>query len=208
MELNTVREELLTYIAFQVFHAGPSKQMHWITTSGNGSIQESIRRGDDDDAMNGKAVMYDIGKILTLGGAKNYAEGAASKRAYIIDINGSEATVKRTRNDMQFPRTLVNGVVLPNGQVVVIGGMTSVKLFSDANAVLEAEIWTPSTESFKTLKRMRFPRTYHSVALIMKDGRVWAAGKQRIQTKNPLKSCLQEVDFAVVVMLTTRTLRY
>jgi galactose oxidase len=125
--------------------------------------------------MNGNAVMYDIGKILTVGGAQNYDDGVASKRAYIIDINGSEATVKRAP-DMQFARALVNSVVLPNGEVVIIGGMTSVKLFSDDNHVLEAEIWSPLTETFKTLKPMRVPRTYHSVALIMKDGRVWVAG--------------------------------
>jgi galactose oxidase len=161
---------------YQVFHAGPSKQMHWITTAGNGSITASVQRGDDADAMNGNAVMYDVGKILTLGGAVNYENGAVSNRAYIIDINGSEATVKRTSN-MQFGRALVNSVVLPNGEVVVVGGQTSVKLFSDNNAVLEAEIWSPSTETFRTLdQRMRIARTYHSVALLLKDGRVWAAG--------------------------------
>jgi galactose oxidase len=149
--------------------------MHWITTSGTGSIVASIRRGDDEDAMNGNAVMYDIGKILTIGGAQNYDNGAASNRAYMIDINGSEATVKRT-DDMQFARALVNSVVLPNGEVVVIGGQTAVKLFSDDNHVLEAEIWSPRTETFRTLTPMRVPRTYHSVALLMKDGRVWTAG--------------------------------
>lgn len=160
---------------FQVFHAGPSKRMHWITTSGTGSLQDSVLRGNDDDAMNGNAVMYDIGKILTVGGAKNYDNGPSSNRAYVIDINGSEATVTRTGN-MQFARSLVNSVVLPSGEVVVIGGMTSVKLFSDDNSVYEAEIWNPATGTFKTLQKMDIPRTYHAVALIMKDGRVWAAG--------------------------------
>jgi galactose oxidase len=150
--------------------------MHWITTADNGTLQASIKRGDDSDAMNGCAVMYDIGKILTFGGAENYGSGPSSNRAYMIDINGSEATVKRTGN-MQFARALVNGVVLPNGEVVVIGGMTSVRLFSDNNAILTAEIWNPTTETFRTLKTsMRIPRTYHSVAIILQDGRVWAAG--------------------------------
>jgi hypothetical protein len=161
---------------WQVFHAGPSKQMHWITTAGSGSLVASISRGDDTDAMNGNAVMYDIGKLLTIGGAPNYDAGVASQRAYMVDINGSEATVQRTANDLQFPRALLNAVVLPNGEVIVIGGQTSVKLFSDDNAVLEAEIWNPSTGRFTTLSRMYEPRNYHSVALLMKDGRVWVAG--------------------------------
>jgi galactose oxidase len=155
--------------------------MHWITTTGGGSLVPSIQRGDDTDAMNGNAVMYDIGKILTIGGAQNYASGPASKRAYVIDIAGpAEATVRRTRNDMQFARSMANSVVLPNGEVVVIGGQTSVKLFVDDNRVLEAEIWNPATESFRTLSRpMLVPRTYHSVALLLPDGRVWVSGMYR-----------------------------
>jgi galactose oxidase len=150
--------------------------MHWITTAGNGTLVPSILRGDDTDAMNGNAVMYDVGKLLTIGGAKNYDDGPGSRRAYMIDINGAEATVKRTANDMQFARALINSVVLPNGEVVVIGGQSAVKLFTDNDAILEAEIWTPSTERFRTLTQMSIPRTYHSVALLLKDGRVWAAG--------------------------------
>jgi galactose oxidase len=190
---------------YQVFHAGPSKQMHWITTAGNGSIVASIRRGDDEDAMNGNAVMYDIGKILTIGGAQNYDSGAASNRAYMIDINGSEATVKRT-DDMQFARALVNSVVLPNGEVVVIGGQTAVKLFSDDNHVLEAEIWSPRTETFRTLTPMRVPRTYHSVALLMKDGRVWTAGTNHCwccrdarRQRSTILSFLQGADSATAL---------
>jgi galactose oxidase len=186
--------------------------MHWITTSGNGSLKASVQRGDDVDAMNGNAVMYDIGKILTVGGAQDYGYGAASKNAYVIDINGAEATVKRTKNDMQFARALVNSVVLPNGEVVVIGGMASVKLFSDDNAVLEAELWSPATESFKSLKPMRIPRTYHSVALILQDGRVWAAGTQCcLSLENgayPMCFFLQVADFAVTAVPITRTLKF
>jgi galactose oxidase len=212
-----------------MFHAGPAKQMHWITTSGNGSIVKSILRGDDLDAMNGNAVNYDIGKLLTLGGAQNYDDGPGSKRAYVIDINGSEATVKRTANDMQFGRTLVNSVVLPSGEVVVIGGQTAVKLFSDDFAVLEAEIWNPATERFTTLSKMLVARTYHSVALLLKDGRVWASGRLRgmergcrkpwcccterqgVLKRNLLVSSSfspQVADSAVAVLPITWTLKY
>jgi galactose oxidase len=127
--------------------------------------------------MNGNAVMYDVGKILTIGGAQNYDNGPGSSRAYIIDINGSEATVKRTNNDMQFRRVMANSVVLPNGEVVVVGGQTAVAIFSDSNSVLAAEIWSPITESFRTLSPMQIPRNYNAVALILQDGRVWVAGK-------------------------------
>jgi galactose oxidase len=134
--------------------------MHWITTAGNGTMVPSLLRGDDTDAMNGNAIMYDIGKILTVGGAQNYDNGPGSNRAY----------------DLQFARALTNSVVLPSGEVVVIGGLSSVALFSDVGAVLETEIWNPSTRTFRTLSRMHVPRSYHSVALLLKNGRVWVAG--------------------------------
>lgn len=159
----------------KIFHAGPSKQMHWVTTSGNGSVQNSVLRGNDNDAMNGNAVMYDIGKILVVGGAEDYASGPGSNRAYIIDINGNEAQVTQTSN-LRHGRTLGNSAVLPSGEVITIGGMSQAILFSDVGAVMTPEIWSPSTGRWTSLSNMSVPRTYHSTVLLLKDGRVMAAG--------------------------------
>jgi galactose oxidase len=51
-------------------------------------------------------------------------------------------------------------------------------LRSKAHSVrfLCAEIWDPATEKFTVLAKMAVPRTYHSVALLMRDGRVFVAG--------------------------------
>ena len=81
-----------------VFHAGPSKQMNWFTTAGDGSTRSAGLRGDSADAMNGNAVMYDVGKILTDGGATAYQDADATRRAYTIDISkgpSSPVTVQR-----------------------------------------------------------------------------------------------------------------
>ena len=160
-----------------VFHAGPSQHMHWITTDGSGSVTNSTLRGNDDDAMNGNALMYDIGKILTVGGAPHYQyrQATGSKRAYIIDINGDEAKVSRT-GKMNSKRTLANCVLLPSGEVVVLGGMSRAILFSDDGSADAPEIWSPKTGLWTKLKRMSVPRTYHSVALLLKDGRIMTAG--------------------------------
>ena len=161
----------------KVFHAGPSVMTHWIDTDGNGQVVNSVLRGDDTDSMNGNAVMFDIGKILKVGGAENYDNGPANNRAYVIDINGGEGsvTVQRT-GDMTSPRSLCNSVVLPTGKVVIIGGMAQTKLFSDNSAVLAAEMWDPNSGEFTQLDSMTVPRTYHSFAILLKDGRVLAGG--------------------------------
>jgi galactose oxidase len=39
-----------------------------------------------------------------------------------------------------------------------------------------AEMWDPATEEWTTLAAMDVPRTYHSVALLLTDGRVLSAG--------------------------------
>lgn len=161
----------------RIFHAGPSSQMHWIDRRNGGSYQSAGSRGDDNHAMNGNAVMYDIGKLLTIGGAPDYQHSNATKRAYTIDINttGNNVSVQRV-GDMAFARAYHNSVVLPNGEVVVVGGQSYPVPFSDETSIYEAEIWNPQTRQFTTLSRMEIPRTYHSVALLQKDGRVFVGG--------------------------------
>jgi galactose oxidase len=159
----------------RVFHAGPSRAMHWFDTAGNGSVTAAGNRGSDNDAMNGNAVMYDVGKILTVGGAPSYDQSPATANATLIDISSGNAVV-RTIAPMSYRRAFNNSVVLPNGQVVVVGGQTFAAPFSDDNAVLTPELWDPATNSFSPLAPQAVPRTYHSMALLLNDGRVLSGG--------------------------------
>lgn len=161
-----------------VFHSGPAVQMHWIDTNGDGAVVNAGPRGDDAYAMNGNAVVFDTGRILKLGGAPAYDSGKASDATYVIDIRGGPTAPVSVRKvaPMAFPRALSNSVVLPNGQVVVVGGMNLSKVFSDARPVYMAELWDPQTETFTRLAPMTTPRTYHSVALLLPDGRVFVGG--------------------------------
>jgi galactose oxidase len=159
----------------RVFQAGPGVDMHWIDTSGNGAVTSAGRRGDDTSSMNGNAVMYDIGKILKVGGAPAYEEADANAAAYIIDINSGTARVKKVA-PMNYSRAMLNSVVLPNGQVIISGGQTYVKIFSDDRSVLMTELWDPKTEAFMNLRALSIPRNYHSFSLLLPDGRVLIGG--------------------------------
>jgi galactose oxidase len=166
-----------------VFHAGPSSQMNWISTTGNGSIQSAGTRGIDAFSINGNAVMYDIGKILKVGGAVAYGQNFtqptyASDSVYKIDISkgfGQQPVVTQQAS-MSYRRSMSNAVVLPTGQVVVIGGQAIPQPFTDTAAILTPEIWNPATGNWNLLKPMQTPRTYHSTALLMADGRVFVGG--------------------------------
>jgi galactose oxidase len=158
-----------------VLQAGPSKAMNWYSVSGTGAVTPAGTRGDDGDAMNGNAVMYDAGKILTVGGAPSYEQNNATSNAYVLTVNGTTVTTRKVA-PMANTRAFHNSVVLPDGQVAVFGGQNFPVPFSDNTAVLTAELWNPATEQFTALAPAAVPRTYHSVALLMPDGRVFTGG--------------------------------
>ena len=168
-----------------VFHAGPSRAMHWVDTAGDGAVVGAGARADDGDAMNGNAVLYDAvaGRILTVGGGPNY-NSVGTSNAFVIDISagpGGNVTVARTGR-MNRARQFCTSVALPSGEVVVVGGQSVGYAFRDSNAVLSAEVWSPATGTFSLLAwapgatPMVTPRVYHSVALLLPDGRVFSSG--------------------------------
>jgi hypothetical protein len=77
---------------------------------------------------------------------------------------------------MTFARTNVNAVLLPDGTVFVVGGQRNGKWNADPQPVLEAEIYDPSDDSWTVTAPMAFPRQYHSIAVLLPDGRVLTAG--------------------------------
>ncbi|WP_404954519.1 discoidin domain-containing protein [Streptomyces sp. 147326] len=159
----------------KVLQLGPSKQMNWISTTGQGSITAAGTRADSQDAMTGNAVSYDIGKLLTLGGSPAYQDSPATRRAYTVSVSGSQAQAART-GDMEHARAFSNSVVLPDGKVAVFGGQAYPVPFSDATSVLTPELWDPATGSFTPLASMAVPRNYHSVANLLPDGRIFSGG--------------------------------
>jgi YVTN family beta-propeller protein len=158
----------------KVFHAGPGVNMHWIGTEGTGSVTAAGPRGDDEFSVSGTAVMYEQGRILKIGGGPGYDSVNANANSYVIDINAG-VTVRKL-GGMAYRRAFHNSVVLPNGQVLIVGGQTYAVGFSDNNSVLVPELFDPATETFTTLPQISAPRNYHSVALLLPDARVVSAG--------------------------------
>jgi len=162
-----------------VLQAGPSQQMNWITTTGAGSITPAGDRGTSADAMNGNAVYYDIDKVITMGGAPDYQDSDATNAAYELTLGGtaSAPTVTTTQvGSMNYPRAFANSVVLPNGEVVTMGGQTYAVPFSDADSELNPELWNPATGQFTLMAPEAEPRNYHSVAVLLPNGTVFSGG--------------------------------
>jgi len=159
----------------KVFHAGPTPKMHLIDTQNLGSIRQVGPELHDWYPKHGITVMYEKGKILVAGGAISGNNLQSTSKAMIIDINGSSPIITPI-DSMHFARKFHNGVILPNGEVLVIGGNTSGIKFNDAGTVLPAEIWNPRTKKWRTVASISVPRNYHSVALLLSDGRVFSSG--------------------------------
>jgi galactose oxidase len=162
-----------------VFQAGPSQAMNWYGTSGTGRHSAAGYRADDTDAMNGNAVMFDAanGKILTLGGATSYSSAYSTRAAHIITLTEPfvPPSVEAIK-PMHHPRAYANSVILPTGDVFINGGQSYAIQWTDDNAILIPEMWSPETEKFTPMAKMPIPRTYHSTAILLPDATVLTGG--------------------------------
>jgi YVTN family beta-propeller protein len=164
-----------------LFHFGPTSRMNWVTTSGTGSLTFSGSTVPGTHyPKEGVWAMYDEGCIMVAGGGANTTSGTDSTTgtsttaSYKVDLRGSSPVVTSIA-PMMLARQFANSVVLPNGEVMVIGGNGGRK-FSDQASVLTPEIWSPRSGAWRAAANHAVPRNYHSVALLLPDGRVWAGG--------------------------------
>lgn len=158
----------------RIAHTGPTRTMHWVDPTGSGQLTNTTTTIPGSYyPKDGAVVMFNEGKILHAAGRSS--TGGASRLAYVIDINGSTPVITQT-SSLLFARTFANGVVLPNGEVMAIGGNTSQEKFNDTGSALTPEIWNPGTGRWRKAAAMQVPRNYHSLAVLLPDGRVWSGG--------------------------------
>ena len=126
----------------------------------------------------GSAAMYASGKILYTGGGDVKDSGQAAKtQATVIDMTQALPAWRQV-SPMANPRYQHNLVVLPDGKVLAVGGVSVVSQ-STNNGTLSTEIWDPSTETWTSLASISDIRGYHSIAMLLLDGRVLSAGGGR-----------------------------
>jgi hypothetical protein len=120
-------------------------------------------------------------RLFVIGGGVSGAATARNPQTVeTIDLTSIGATTAwgTPALSMNFPRANVNAVLLPDGTVFIVGGQRAGKWAADPQPVLDAEIFNPnaSPATFTVTPPMTFPRQYHSVAVLLPDGRVLCAG--------------------------------
>jgi hypothetical protein len=131
------------------------------------------------------SAMYVPGKILKTGSSTDSSgSGNSSAQAWVLDMT-LPAPQWRQIASMAFPRAYHVETILPDGTVLVTGGGRTVGAYDVANAVYQAELWSPATETWSTLASMNAPRLYHGTALLLPDARVLVAGGGRSPGPDP-----------------------
>ena len=166
----------------KVFLAGWNPDTRYLDPTGTGSW--SFVANSSQWRNYGSAVMYDVGKIMIVGGGGDQAGGPApTNTAQVINLNSATPSWTSVAS-MHFPRRQLNATVLPDGKVLVTGGSNASS--TDPNLAFDnwqapvyaAEMWDPATNTWTTLASASKYRGYHSWALLLPDGRVLTGGGQ------------------------------
>jgi len=140
------------------------------------------------------AVMYRPGKILKAG---TYSEPggpaiAVDGKAAVLDLNQASPTWRQVA-PLTLSRAYLELTVLPDGNVLATGGENGTDGVDLTKAVLPAELWDATTERWTTLAPMQTPRLYHSIALLLPDGRVLLAGGGQLENSTATNETNAEI---------------
>jgi hypothetical protein len=131
----------------------------------------------------GSAVMYDRGKILYVGGGGDLnwdtpdpKNGSPTATAERIDLTQASPQWQPA-GSLPTPRRHLNATVLPDGEVLVTGGLSGGGFNNLATAQHSAQIWDPANPTQWTpLASNSVDRGYHSVSLLLPDATVLHGG--------------------------------
>ncbi len=112
-----------------------------------------------------------------------YNSGGTSTDSLIIDASGASPTYTRVANS-RFPHMTGQALTLPTGDVLAVGGNSSGS-GTKGTPVMTPELYSTATNSWSNMANISRRRTYHSVAALLPDGRVWSAGSSFEEVQEP-----------------------
>jgi len=107
-------------------------------------------------------------RVMIFGGSN-----PATATTEIIDLSAA-TPAWQWGPPMSQPRIEMNATLLPTGKVLTVGGSTNDE--DAATASLNADLFDADGGSVSSAGQNVFPRLYHSIAILLPDGRVFVAG--------------------------------
>lgn len=130
------------------------------------------------DRTEGMSVVLppDNNRVLVIGGRGDHATAVSTDSVEMIDFNDSNPAWKEVTK-MNHKRRNVNAVLLPTGNVLVCAGIEGYKWGNPGpDPVFTAEEYDPDKDKWAKLADMKVARLYHSVSILLPDGRVLNLG--------------------------------
>ena len=116
-------------------------------------------------------LLPDLQRVLAIGGQTGTGATATTE---ILDL-GDASPRWRMSGSMGEARKNLNVVLLPDGQVLAVGGNNGTGLYD--LPVTSTEMFDPATETWRQVAPQQAPRAYHSTAVLLPDGRVLSSGQ-------------------------------
>jgi len=130
-------------------------------------------------------------RVMVIGGGlygddmhHHHATTDATDNVNIVDLAATHPEYQLAA-PLHAPRMHVEAVLLPDRTVLVCGGSQMQE--SRAEATLTAEIYHPSSNVWTLAAKAQIPRLYHSVAILLPDGRVLCAGSNPAREDEELR---------------------
>ncbi len=153
----------------KVFLSGPDQTTWYLDPTGTGAWTAVADRTFPNRDY-GCSVLYGDGKVFFAGGGD-----PPTATAEVIDLTAAKPKWREV-GSMSAPRRQMNATLMPDGKILVTGGVHGPGFNDMTTPVLSSEMWDPVTEQFTTWSSMSVGRWYHSTVVLLPDGRLLSAG--------------------------------
>ncbi len=163
-----------------LFMSGPLATSYFFEDVGHGNpgTWVPIATRSVNNADYAPSVMYDVGKVIFIGGGGTTTGGPLpSNIAETIDLNAAKPSWAVAAT-MKFHRRQHNAAILPDGTVLVTGGSqaSGFDTLGHGQTVLTPELWDPHSGAWTSMADEAVERCYHSTSVLLPDGRVFSGG--------------------------------
>ncbi|MEO7987790.1 MAG: galactose oxidase-like domain-containing protein, partial [Gemmatimonadales bacterium] len=169
----------------KIFMAGERTKSMWLdvnASGGNGAWTNGPSHLWPFNREYGSAVMYDMGKILYVGGGGDVTWDTPDPKSLTPTATAEKIDLTQVSpawqgaGSLPTPRRHLNATVLPDGQVLVTGGVSGGGFNDLSTSQHAAEIWDPATNQWTGLASNSVDRGYHSVSVLLPNATVLHGG--------------------------------